>query len=162
MLLPTLFFVIVAIVLIVLNSKKGRHRTGLKSGAKQLAAVLPVILIAFMLAGMIEVIIPEEFVKQWLAREAGFRGVILGTIGGSLLAMGPYASFPIIASIFAAGAGLGTVVSLIFAWCLLGLSRLPYELGFFGPRFAIARLSLSVPFCLLAGVIAHVIELILY
>ncbi len=158
MLLPTIIFIALALVLFVVNARGKRHVEGVKSGAKQLYMVLPVILIAFVLAGMIEVIIPEEFVQQWLAREAGLRGVLLGTIGGMLLAMGPYASFPIIASIYGAGAGLGTAVSLVTAWCMLGLSRLPYEVGFLGPRFAIVRMSFSLPFCLAAGAVAHLVE----
>ncbi len=159
MLLPTMIFVMLALLLLIINYKKGLHIVGVMTGLRQLYKVLPVILVAFVLAGMIEVIIPEEFVQQWLAREAGIRGVFLGTAGGMLLAMGPYASFPIIASIYGAGAGLGTTVSLIFAWCLLSFSRLPYELGFFGPRFTIFRMSLGIPFCILVGIFSHIFEL---
>lgn len=158
MLLPTVIFVLLGLVLLAVNARSGKHLKGLKSGARQLWFVLPVILVAFVLAGMIEAVIPEEFVRLWLAREAGMRGVVLGTLGGTLLAMGPYASFPIIASIHAAGAGLGTTISLISAWTLLGLSRFPYELGFLGPRFVAMRMVLSLPFCLMAGAMAHMLE----
>lgn len=159
MLVPTVIFILLALVLFVINSKREVHIEGVKNGMLQLIKVLPVILLAFVLAGMIEVLIPEEFVRQWLSREAGLRGVFLGMVGGSLLAMGPYASFPIIASIYGAGAGIGTAVSLITSWCVLGTSRLPYELGFLGVRFAVFRFSLAIPFCLAAGAIAHFIEI---
>lgn len=161
MLLPTLIFILLGVLLLAFNARRGKHMEGLKSGIRQLLLVLPVILVAFILAGMIEAVIPEEFVRQWLAREAGMRGVALGTLGGMLLAMGPYASFPIIASIYGAGAGLGTTISLITAWTLLGMSRLPYEMGFLGPRFTAIRMSLGLPFCLAAGALAHTLESLL-
>ncbi len=160
MLLSIIVFAVLALLLFIVNAKAQRkkHLEGLAAGWRQFIYVLPVILVAFLLAGFIEAAIPEEFVKQWLAREAGLRGIILGTLGGTLLAMGPYASFPIIASISAAGAGSGTVISLISAWSLLSLSKLPYEAGFLGMRFTIVRMSLSVPFCIAAGAVAHIIE----
>lgn len=160
MLLPTIVFLALAFFLFIINIRNKRHLDGLKAGLFQLFRVLPVILLAFVLAGMIEVIIPGEFISQWLGKEAGYKGILLGTLGGTLLAMGPYASFPIIASVYGAGAGLGTVVSFISGWCLLGLSRIPYELGFLGPRFVFIRLSISVPFCIAAGIIAHAAELL--
>jgi len=86
------------------------------------------------------------------------KGVFLGTLGGMLLAMGPYASFPIIASIYGAGAGLGTTISLVSGWTLLSLSKTPYEVGFLGARFSLLRMGISVPFCVAAGTAAHVME----
>lgn len=158
MLLPALVLLIIGLVLFWVNTRQKHHIKGLSSGIQQLVAVLPVILVAFILAGMLEALIPEEFVHQWLAREAGLKGVLLGTLGGMLLAMGPYASFPIIASIYGAGAGMGTTVSLITGWTLLSLSKTPYEVGFLGPRFALLRMGLSVPFCVAAGAVAHTLE----
>ncbi len=162
MLLPVILFGVLGIILFFINLKKGKHIWGIKAGAQQLMGILPVLAVAFILAGMIEVLIPEEFVKTWLAREAGFRGVFLGTFGGMFLAMGPYASFPIIASIYGAGAGMGTVIALITGWTLLGLSRLPFEIGTLGIKFSLVRLGIGFPFCLLAGLIGHWVEIVFF
>lgn len=78
-----------------------------------------------------------------------------------VLAMGPYAAFPIIASIMASGAGLGTVVALITGWRLLGLSKAPFELTFFGGKLFFYKMLLSIPFCFGAGLVAHVLEMVL-
>jgi len=158
----TVILSIVAIILILINSKKtGKQLEGLKLGMKQMLQTIPLILGAFILAGMIEVLIPREFVQSWLSKEAGLRGIVLGTLGGMLLAMGPYASFPIIASILASGAGLGTIVSIITAWCLLGLSKAPFETAFFGVKFFVFKLIFSMPFCFGAGLVVHVLEMVL-
>ncbi len=158
----TIVLSIAALVLFLINLKKtGKHYEGLKSGFKQFIKIAPVILGAFILAGFIEVLIPKEFVHDWLSKEAGVKGIVLGTFGGMILAMGPYAFFPIVASIMASGAGLGTVISMISGWALLGLSKMPYETAFVGVNFFIKKLIYSIPLSLIAGFIAFLLELII-
>ncbi len=160
MIFTTVIFLFLALVLYFINMKKGMHMNGLRAGLRGLITVLPAILLALLLAGMLEVLIPEEFVKRWLAGEAGLTGVLLGTLGGMLMAVGPYASYPIIATIYASGAGLGTTIALITGWTFLGLSRVPFESGFLGLRFSLFRIALHIPVCIAAGLIAHWIELL--
>ena len=159
----TLILSIAAIILIFINYKKtGKQVEGLKSGIIQMFKTLPLILGAFILAGMIEVLIPGEFVQQWLSKEAGLKGIVLGAFGGMILAMGPYASFPIIASIMSSGAGLGTIISLITGWTLLGFNKAPYEAAFFGGKFFLYKLVFNIPFCFAAGLIGHLIEIVIF
>lgn len=153
-----ILLIVLAGILVFFNARNKQHGEGFQTGFKQFLRVLPLIMVAFLFAGMLEALIPDAFIKNWLSQEAGLRGILVGTLGGMLLAMGPYASFPIIASMYGAGASVATTVSLITGWALLGLSRLPYEGGFLGFPFAIARMAFSFPFCLLAGFIAYLIE----
>ncbi len=153
---------VAAMILVGVNYKyNGKHMEGLKVGMRQLVQTIPLILCAFILAGMIEVLIPVEFVENWLSKEAGLKGIVLGTFGGMLLAMGPYASFPIIASILVSGAGLGTVVALITGYCVLGLSKAPYETAFYGVKYFVYKSLIGIPFCLAAGLLAHIIDITL-
>jgi uncharacterized membrane protein YraQ (UPF0718 family) len=86
MLQTTVALSIVAVILIMVNAKlSGRHMEGLKAGLKQALLSIPLIIVAFILAGMLEVLIPREFVQSWLSREAGLKGIVLGTFGGMLL-----------------------------------------------------------------------------
>lgn len=163
MLIPTAVLLCTGVILFLVNYKygeRGQAREGVKNGAVQLRGILPILLVAFILAGMLEVLIPEEFIEQWLAREAGLRGVLLGSVGGGILAMGPYASFPIISSIYNAGAGVGTTVALTTGYVFLNLSLLPYEGATLGFRFSAFRLGLLFPFCLLAGGAAYLVEVL--
>ncbi len=162
MTVPTVVFAILAAALFLLNLRSGRHWEGFRSGLRQLAAALPVILLALLLAGLLEVLIPEEFIGAWLAREAGFMGILFGTVGGMLMAFGPYASYPIIATIYNSGAGLGTTIALIAGWTMLGLSRIPFESGFLGFRFSLLRMGLALPLCICAGLVAHLIETLFF
>ncbi|MGM0652271.1 MAG: permease [Bacillota bacterium] len=161
MTLSIIIFSALAIVLFFINLKNGKHRDGLQAGFRQLLAALPVILLAMLLAGILETLIPEEFIKRWLAQEAGLTGIFLGTLGGLLMAFGPYASYPIIAIIYHAGAGLGTTIALMAGWSFLNLTKLPFESGFLGYKFSLLRMGLGLPLCIIAGLIAHFIEKLL-
>lgn len=150
-----------ALALTLVNAKTtGKHLEGLRVGFRQLAQTAPLILGAFILAGMIEVLVPAEFVQNWLSAEAGIRGILLGSFGGMLLAMGPYAAFPIIGSILASGAGVGTTIALITSWCILGMIKAPFETAFFGPKFFIYKTLCSIPFCIVAGLVGHLVEMV--
>jgi len=158
--LPILVFAGLGVLLSIVAERRERGLClrGFKAGVCQMIGILPMIGMALLLAGMVEALIPDEFVRQWLSSEAGFRGVGLGVLGGILLAMGPYAAYPIIASVYAAGAGLGTVISLLAAWALLNLSKFPFEVGFLGLDFALRRMAIGIPYCLLVGSVAHIVE----
>ncbi len=162
MLATTLIFFSIAVVLFILNIKQSRHLEGLKAGLRQLLVALPVIVLALLLSGLLEVLIPEEFIKRWLAQEAGVTGVFLGTFGGMIMAFGPYASYPIIATIYASGAGLGTTIAMLSGWTMLSLSRIPFEGGFLGLRFSLLRMGFHLVFCIAAGMIAHFLGLWLF
>ena len=161
MIISIIIFSILAVALFIINYKSGKHLDGLKAGLRQLITALPVILLAMLLAGILEILIPEEFIKRWLAQEAGFTGIFIGTLGGMLMAFGPYASYPIIAIIFHAGAGLGTTIALMAGWSFLNLTKLPFESGFLGYKFSLLRMGLGLPLCILAGLIAHLIDLLI-
>ncbi len=160
MIATTVIFFIIAGLLFLLNIKHGRHKEGVKSGLRQMLVALPVILLALLLSGLLEVLIPEEFIKRWLAQEAGITGVFLGTFGGMMMAFGPYASYPIIATIYGSGAGLGTTISMLSGWTMLGLSRIPFESGFLGVKFSLLRMALHAIFCVAAGTVAHFFDLL--
>lgn len=161
MTLSIVIFSILAAILFIINLMNGKHRDGLKAGFKQFITALPVILLAMLLAGILETLIPEELIKRWLAQEAGFTGIFIGTLGGMLMAFGPYASYPIIAVIFHAGAGLGTTIALMAGWSFLNLTKLPFESSFLGYKFSLLRMGLGLPLCILAGIIAHLIDLLI-
>ncbi|MDI9439041.1 MAG: permease [Limnochordia bacterium] len=146
-------------ILMLINAKTtGQQWKGVQVGLKQMLQTVPLLVAAFILGGMIEVLVPAEFVEQWLSAQAGLRGILLGTLGGMILAMGPYAAFPIVGSILAAGGGLGTLVALLTSWGISALNKAPFEIGFMGARFFAYKFVFSIPFCVAAGLLAHFLE----
>ena len=127
---------------------------GLNASWKMFVGLLPLLILAFLLAGLIQVAIPPEVIQTWLGEESGIRGILLGTLVGALITGGPYISFPIIAAVFHSGAGIGTTVALITGWAMLGLGQLPFEATFLGPRFMLIRLLTVCLVPILAGCLA--------
>jgi len=153
----TVIMFIVAIVLVVVAYLQGDnlHLLGLKTAVKMFWQIIPILIAAFIIAGMVQALIPREFIIRWLGKEAGFKGILFGTLAGGLTPGGPFVSFPIIASIYKSGAGIGTVVAYITAWSLVAVGRLPYEISLISPKFAAIRLACTFFFPPIAGLIAQ-------
>ena len=115
----------VAIVLLGLAFWRGRELplAGLQAGARTLWRNLPVLLLGFAIAGLAQVLIPKEWITRWLGGQSGFKGVLVGCVLGGLVPGAPYATFPLVASLYHAGASLGAVVGFVTAWALWSVAR---------------------------------------
>ncbi|MFP4159670.1 MAG: permease [Desulfobacterales bacterium] len=135
----------------------GSHIRGFKIAGNTFFNIAPLLLIAFILAGFMQVVIPPELIKSWLGEEAGLKGVFIGSVGGALIPGGPYVAFPIIAAIFKAGAGLGTVVACVTGWAMWGVITTMFELAIIGHRFTLLRMGLVLIFPPCAGIMANML-----
>ena len=157
MLIPTVVMAIIAVVLVFIGYSKGesQHIAGLKSALKMTTEILPLLVFAFIVAGMIKVLLPQELMSRWVGEESGFRGILIGTVAGGIMPGGPYVSLPLAAGLLRAGAGLGTMVAFLTAWSLWAVARMPMELGIMGWRFTLVRLACTFFFPPIAGFLAQ-------
>ncbi|MTI85197.1 MAG: hypothetical protein FH756_15195 [Firmicutes bacterium] len=155
--LIVLFFMAAALFIIAYRRGDNSHVKGLTVGKKMFTGLIPMLIMAFLVAGLIQVAIPPEVIRSWLGEEAGLRGILIGTLAGALIPGGPYVSFPIIAAIYKAGAGTGTAVAIITGWAMLGVGQLPFELALIGPRFMMVRLCSVFVVPPVAGIAAQYI-----
>lgn len=157
MLFPTLIMAVLAIILIYIGYSKGQdqHIRGLKSALNMTVQILPLLICAFIVAGMIQALLPREILSQWIGKESGLRGIFIGTVAGGLTPGGPYVSLPVVAGLLQAGAGVGIMVAYITAWSLWAIARLPMEIGIMGWKFTLVRLSCTFFFPPIAGLIAQ-------
>jgi uncharacterized membrane protein YraQ (UPF0718 family) len=161
MLLPTLVMGLIAVLLIVIGVIKGesQHIQGLSKGLQMTITILPMLIFAFIAAGMIQVLVPHEFLTKWIGKESGIKGIFIGTVVGALTPGGPYVSLPIAAGLLRAGAGVGVMVAFLTGWSLWALQRLPMDIGIMGWKFAAIRFACTFFFPPIAGIIAHWIDL---
>jgi uncharacterized membrane protein YraQ (UPF0718 family) len=159
MLGSTLVMAGLALVLLVIGYLRGHgeHIAGLKAGGAMTLQVLPLLVCAFLMAGMVQVLIPHKVIARWIGAESGARGIWIGTLAGGLTPGGPYVSLPLVAGLLRAGAGLGTLVAFLTAWSLWAVARLPMEIGLLGWRFTVARLACTFFFPPIAGWMAHLL-----
>ena len=157
MLIPTLVMAFLAIILLIMGYSKGegQHIAGLKSALKMTTEILPLLVFAFIMAGMIQVLLPQEFLSKWIGEESGIRGILLGTLAGGITPGGPYVSLPLAAGFLRAGAGIGTMVAFLTAWSLWAITRMPMEIGIMGWKFTFVRLACTFFFPPIAGFLAQ-------
>ena len=159
MIVPTIVMGIIAIVLIAIAYFKGQgqHITGLQSAAKMTIQILPLIIFAFIIAGMIQSLMPQQLVSKWIGTESGIRGILIGTVAGGFSPGGPYVSLPIAVGLLKSGAGVGTMVAYLTGWSLWAIARIPMDVGILGWKLTVIRLVCTFFFPPIAGLIAHAI-----
>jgi uncharacterized membrane protein YraQ (UPF0718 family) len=155
--LPTLIMGVLAAALVIVGYARGegQHLAGLKSAGRMTLEVLPLLAFAFVVAGMVQVLIPREALVRWVSSEAGFRGILVGTVAGGLAPGGPYVNLPVAAALIRSGAGVGTMVAFLTGWSLWAVARLPMEVGMLGWKFTAMRLASTCFFPPIAGLIAR-------
>jgi len=157
MLIATVIMGALAIILVSIGYYRGggEHILGLKSAMSMTVQILPLVIFAFIVAGMVQVLIPHEFLSKWIGKGSGIRGILIGTVAGSLTPGGPYVSLPIAAGLLRSGASVGTTVAFLTGWSLWAFGRLPIEVGIMGWKFTLIRMVSTFFFPLIAGLIAN-------
>lgn len=159
MLLPTLVMVALAVILLCIAYAKGGNvaKEGMIRGVRLLVNIMPLLLCAFIVAGMVQVLIPSDPLTRLIGAEAGWRGIIIGCIAGGVAPGGPYVVMPMALVLIQAGASIGMVVAFLTSWGLCSLPRLPLEVGILGWKVALIRLMWTSIFPPIAGALAQML-----
>jgi len=157
MLIPTLIMGIIAFILLLLAYYRGQgqHIAGIRIALNIMVEIIPLLILSFIVAGMAEVLIPKEIISKWIGEGSGIRGILIGTVAGSLTPGGPYVSLPVATGLLRSGASVGTIVAFLTGWSLWAVSRLPMEVGILGWRFTLIRIASTFFFPPIAGFIAQ-------
>ena len=157
MLIPTIVLGLLAVALVVLGRVRGAGEeiAGLRMAWEMTLQVLPLLVFAFVVAGMVQVLIPQALMSRWVGQGSGWRGIVVGAAAGAIAPGGPYVSLPIVAALMRAGASVGTLVAFVTGWSLWSVSRLPLEIGILGWKLTVIRLASTLIFPPLAGLIAQ-------
>ena len=98
------------------------------------------LVLGFTLGGLIQVLVPSPLIAEWLGPTSGWKGILIASYAGIIMTGGPYVTLPVIASIYAAGAGPGPVIALLASMNLLSLpGLLTWSIPFLGAKLAITR-----------------------
>ena len=159
MLVPTIIMGALAVILFLIAYYKGegQHIVGMSSALRMTVQILPLLIFAFIVAGMVQVLVPQQLLSKWVGAESGMRGILIGTVTGALAPGGPYVSLPVAAGLLQAGAGVGTMVAFLTGWSLWAVSRLPMEVGIMGWKFTLIRIASTFFFPPIAGLIGRMI-----
>ena len=111
-----------------------------------------VLLLSFLVAGLVEALMPRAWVSGLLGEDAGWGGLLLALGAGIVTPAGPFVSMPLAAAMLRSGAAPAAVVTFLAAWSLLAVHRLfAWEIPILGAPFALTRWALCLILPLAAG-----------
>ena len=133
-------------------------RQGLNATGSLLLEITPRMIAAFTLAGLFQAVVPQELIVRWMGHGSGWRGLLIGMSLGGVTPGGPMTHFPVIASLYKMGVGVGPMVAYLSAWSLFGLQRvIMWEIPFLGPKIVAIRVAVSLLFPFIAGWLCEMI-----
>src|SRR2546422_9374547 len=97
---------------------------GAKTGFKLIWFILPRLIPALILAGMLQVLIPQETVARYFGQKSGMSAIILASGAGLLTPGGPLVSVPLPLVPPNPGMALGPPLGYLHSWAPLGGQRL--------------------------------------
>ncbi len=135
-----------------------RFYLGLQIAWKQTYATVPKIVLAVMVSGFFAQIVPTELVAEWLGKDAGLKGIMIGSLVGGLIPGGPVICFPIVYVFLKTGAAIPALISFVTAWSVFAVHRvLAYEIPMMGAHFVKIRVLSCLILPPLAGLMAEAI-----
>jgi len=147
----------IALIVVYWKSPESAGR-GLTATGVLILEIIPRMVAAFTLAGLIQAVVPQDVIVGWMGHGSGLKGILIGMSLGTVTPGGPMTHFPIVASLFKVGVGVGPLVSYLTAWSLFGLQRvIMWEIPFLGAKVVAVRVAVSLFFPLLAGWLCELI-----
>lgn len=143
--------ILAALMLIALYQGFGVFKDGMSTSAKQFGALLPILVIAILLTGFAETLLPKNIVETWLSDAAGWKGIVIAWMAGVITPGGSIVGLPIVAGLFKAGVGTAVLMTYTSSLALLSFLRLPLEAGFYGWNLTVLRVVVSLFLPLIAG-----------
>lgn len=140
----------------VLKSKE-KTKKSLKIAVKTFAKILPLIIIIIVFIGFLLGFFPADLISNIIGERAGFWGIMITAVLGSILFIPALISFPLAASLLDGGASVMSVAAFITTLTMVGITTLPLELREMGKKMTILRNVLSFLFAVAIAVIMGVI-----
>ena len=155
--ITTCIIAILTLVIFVIAYQKNKHLLGLEIAKNLCLKTLPLIIITFILLGLIQAMVPKDLISSWIGEKSGFKGILLGSAIGMIIPGSPYVFLPILAGLYKVGGkeSLPVIISIYSAKFLMGINRLPLEIGFLGPKFTIIRIVATIFLAPISGLISQ-------
>ena len=129
---------------------------GLQSTGRLLSGVWIELALGFVLAGLLDALIPAPVLSRWLGGDRPGHGILVGWAAGLVMPGGPYLVFPVVANLFRSGAAPGPLIALLTAKTLVSPIRmLTYEAPLLGWPMTLARLLPGLLLPPVLGVVGH-------
>jgi len=116
----------------------------------EMMLILPAVMVVL---GLFAVWVSGDTVVRYLGKTSGIRGIIVAIVIGALPTGPLYIAFPMAAALLKKGAKISNIIVFLSAWACIKIPQELVELQFLGARFMAMRLSLTVIFIAIMGVL---------
>ncbi|MFO7929267.1 MAG: permease [Candidatus Humimicrobiaceae bacterium] len=149
----------IALAWLIFSIVKNRDKTkqSLKIAVKTLIKILPLIIIIIVFIGFLLGFLPPEMISKIVGEQAGFLGIMVTAVLGSVLFIPALISFPLAASLLDGGASVMAVAAFITTLTMVGVVTLPLELKELGKKMTILRNAFSFVFAVIIALLMGVI-----
>jgi uncharacterized membrane protein YraQ (UPF0718 family) len=138
------------VLLLFFPDKAGPVLNISKNYLMELALILPAVMI---IIGLFSVWVSKETVVKYIGKSSGAKGIFFAIVLG-MLPTGPiYIAFPMAVALLKKGAKVSNIIIFISAWACIKLPQELMEVQFLGIEFTLLRLSLTIVFVVLMGII---------
>lgn len=142
---------ILALVLVTIYP--GRQEAVVSTSIDYLMEMVFILPAVMVLIGLFSVFMPEDKVVKYFGKAAGSKGFFLALLFGTLPTSPLYVAFPMASTLIKKGARISNIVVFLSAWACIKIPQEMVELQFLGSRFMLARLSLTIIFVGLMGLV---------
>jgi len=151
-----LFAIAVILALIAYVRDPSLPLIGARNGLSFLGTILPRMIPALLVAGLVQVLVPQEVVSRHFGRDSGVKAILIASFAGMLTPGGPMVSVPFMVALANSGAALAPLVAYMTAWSLFGMQRIiSWEAPLMGWRFVFVRVVPSLAFPVVAGLLVN-------
>lgn len=150
---------LIAFIWLIFSLIKDKNKTkeSLKIALKTFFKTLPIIIIIIIFIGFLLGFLPPDIISKVVGEQAGFLGILVTAILGSVLFVPALISFPLAASLLNGGASIMSVAAFITTLTMVGVVTLPLEIKEMGKKITILRNVFSFVFAIIIALIMGVI-----
>jgi uncharacterized membrane protein YraQ (UPF0718 family) len=118
---------------------KKKTKMALKKAWKSFENIMPQFLTILAFLGMVLALLSPDVISHLLGQKAGWQGMIIASIIGSITLMPALIAFPIAAILLKNGAGFAQLAVFVSTLMMVGIVTLPLEIKCFGKKISIMR-----------------------
>ena len=128
-------------IFLVISFKRDKKKTkmALKKAWKSFENILPQFLTILAFSGMVLALLSPDVISRLLGQKAGWQGMIIASIIGSITLIPAFIAFPIAAMLLKNGAGFAQIAVFVSTLMMVGIVTLPLEMKYFGKKISIMR-----------------------
>ncbi|MBE3128502.1 MAG: permease [Actinobacteria bacterium] len=150
---------LLAVILLMVSYKRDKKKTkmALKKAWKSFENIMPQFLTILVFLGLVLALLSPDIISHLLGQKAGWQGLIIASIIGSITLIPGFIAFPVAAILLKNGAGFAQVAVFVSTLMMVGIVTLPLEIKCFGKKISIMRNMFAYLFSFIVALVIGVV-----